>query len=215
QRPDREAGICVCRRRGGPFREGQDGLSHHPLGPTLESEGLQPDGQGQGWLAPLCRADDRREESCLRDDAPSPVLRARDDEQRGLRSRVRGGEARARRRGGPRVPGGSAEGGRRDVLLRGHVPRAGGKGEVRSRARALASAAAAAILAAPLLCTQALSRQEIEGAKRYEKGPEPAYAVLDKASIGRAIRVRSARSYAVFGYNTPALVVELPKASNS
>ena len=74
----------------------------------------------------------------------------------------------------------------------------------------LASMAAAATAAA-----QPLSKSEIEGARRYERRPSPAFSVLDRAAAARAIRVRASRSYAAIGYNTPALVVELPRSANS
>jgi hypothetical protein len=71
-------------------------------------------------------------------------------------------------------------------------------------------AAAAAVLSA-----QPLSRQEIEGALRYDKHGDPAFTVVPAGDLAKQIRITAARSYAVFGYNTPAVVVALPPTDNS
>jgi hypothetical protein len=77
-------------------------------------------------------------------------------------------------------------------------------------------AAAAAIASVPWLASaQPLSRQEIENALRYEKRPDPAFSVLPPASLPKSVRVAAARSYAVFGYNTPTVRLRLPALDNS
>lgn len=77
-------------------------------------------------------------------------------------------------------------------------------------------AAAAVIASVPWLASaQPLSRQEIENARRYEKRADPVFSALPPASLQRSVRVEAARSYAVFGYNTPAVRVRLPALDNS
>jgi hypothetical protein len=77
-------------------------------------------------------------------------------------------------------------------------------------------AAAAAIASVPWLASaQPLSRQEIENARRYEKRADPVFSVLPPASLQKSVRVEAARSYAVFGYNTPAVRLRLPALDNS
>jgi len=72
------------------------------------------------------------------------------------------------------------------------------------KARPARWAAAAAIASVPWLASaQPLSRQEIENARRYEKRADPVFSVLPPASLQKSVRVEAARSYAVFGYNTP------------
>ena len=86
----------------------------------------------------------------------------------------------------------------------------------RRHARHRVAAAGWVFLAsAALLRAQALSRQEIEGALRYEKRPDPVFSAVAAGSLGKSIRVTAARSYAVFGYNMPAIVVRLPAVDNS
>lgn len=68
---------------------------------------------------------------------------------------------------------------------------------------------------AVMLFAQALSRQEIENARRYDKHGDPKFSAVAPASLQKAIQVAAARSYAVFGYNTPSVVVKLPAADNS
>jgi len=80
--------------------------------------------------------------------------------------------------------------------------------------RALFGVAAGAVAAAALLA-QALSRQEIENARRFDKHGDPAFSAVSPASLPKSIHVVAARSYAVFGYNTPAVVVKLPATDNS
>ena len=77
--------------------------------------------------------------------------------------------------------------------------------------------AAAAVIASAtgLASAQSLSRQEIENARRYEKRADPVFSVLPPASLQKSVRVEAARSYAVFGYNTPAVRVRLPALDNS
>lgn len=77
-------------------------------------------------------------------------------------------------------------------------------------------AAAAAIASATgLASAQPLSRQEIENALRYEKRADPAFSVLPPASLQKSVRVESGRSYAVFGYNAPKVLLRLPALDNS
>jgi len=77
-------------------------------------------------------------------------------------------------------------------------------------------AAAAAIASVPWLASaQPLSRQEIENARRYEKRADPVFSVFPPASLQKSVRVEAARSYAVFGYNTPTVRLRLPALDNS
>jgi len=77
-------------------------------------------------------------------------------------------------------------------------------------------AAAAVIASVPWLASaQPLSRQEIENALRYEKRADPVFSALPPASLQKSVRVEEARSYAVFGYNTPAVRVRMPALDNS
>lgn len=73
---------------------------------------------------------------------------------------------------------------------------------------------AASLLAPSSLQAQALSRQEIENAHRYEKHADPAFVSVAPAALPKSIRVTAGRSYAVFGYNTPAVLLWLPAADN-
>jgi hypothetical protein len=77
--------------------------------------------------------------------------------------------------------------------------------------------AAAAVIASAtgLASAQPLSRQEIENALRYEKRADPVFSVLPPPSLQKSVRVEAARSYAVFGYNTPAVRLRLPALDNS
>jgi hypothetical protein len=81
--------------------------------------------------------------------------------------------------------------------------------------RRLGVGAAAGALAAAALLAQALSRQEIENARRYDKHGDPRFSVVAAASLPKSIQVAAGRSYAVFGYNTPSVVVKLPATDNS
>ncbi len=83
---------------------------------------------------------------------------------------------------------------------------------LRGRCRA---AVAGAILLAPLALAQSLSRQEIENAKRYDKGPEPTFSTIAPASLAGKMHVVARRSFAVFGYNTPTVQVRMPPIGNS
>jgi len=75
---------------------------------------------------------------------------------------------------------------------------------------------AAALFALPgLLSAQPLSREEIEGALRYDKHGDPSFSVVAESDLRKAVRAVAGRSYAVFGYNTPAVLVRLPAADNS
>ena len=75
---------------------------------------------------------------------------------------------------------------------------------------------AAALAAAPAsLPAQALSRKEIEQALRYEKHAEPVFTKVDPESLHKSIEIAAGRSYAVFGYNTPSVIVRLPAVDNS
>jgi hypothetical protein len=77
-------------------------------------------------------------------------------------------------------------------------------------------AVAAAIASVPWLASaQPLSRQEIENARRYERRADPVFSVLPPASLQKSVRVEAARSYAVFGYNTPVVRVRLPALDSS
>lgn len=77
-------------------------------------------------------------------------------------------------------------------------------------------AAIALVAFAPgLLLAQELSRQEVEGARRYEKRGDPVFSGVQPDSLSKATQVKAARSFAVIGYNTPAVVVQLPAADNS
>jgi hypothetical protein len=65
------------------------------------------------------------------------------------------------------------------------------------------------------LSAQALSRKEIEEALRYDKHPDPGFPRVDPDSLHKSIEVAAGRSYAVFGYNTPSVIVRLPAIDNS
>jgi len=76
--------------------------------------------------------------------------------------------------------------------------------------------AAAVLGAAPTSApAQPLSRKEIEQALRYEKHPDPVFARVDPESLRKSIEIVAGRSYAVFGYNTPSVIVRLPATDNS
>jgi len=84
------------------------------------------------------------------------------------------------------------------------------------RLLASAIAAIAALSALPaVVAGQPLSRAEIENARRYDAHGDPKFTAVAAESLSKSIRVEGARSYAVFGYNTPAVVVKLPAADNS
>jgi hypothetical protein len=75
---------------------------------------------------------------------------------------------------------------------------------------------AAVLAAAPAaLPAQALSRKEIEQALRYDKHPEPVFTRVNPESLSKSIEIAAGRSYAVFGYNTPSVIVRLPAVDNS
>jgi len=74
---------------------------------------------------------------------------------------------------------------------------------------------AACALAAATLLAQALAREEIENARRYDKHGDPRFSVVAASSLPKSIQVAAGRSYAVFGYNTPSVVVTLPATDNS
>jgi hypothetical protein len=86
---------------------------------------------------------------------------------------------------------------------------------VKRFALALAVAGVLAASAPVVLLAQALSREEIENARRYDKHGDPRFSVVAEASLPKSIQVAAGRSYAVFGYNTPAVVVKLPATDNS
>lgn len=86
-------------------------------------------------------------------------------------------------------------------------------GSVARRAGGIAAVGLA--VTSGLLLAQALSRQEIEAARRYEKHGDPVFSPVAPASLSKSIRVMAGRSYAVFGYNTPAVLVQLPAVDNS
>ena len=75
---------------------------------------------------------------------------------------------------------------------------------------------ATVLAAAPAsLPAQALSRKEIEQALRYDKHAEPVFTKVDPESLRKSIEVAAGRSFAVFGYNTPSVIVHLPATDNS
>ena len=82
-------------------------------------------------------------------------------------------------------------------------------------AAGLAALAAFLAIGPAFLFAQELTREEIENARRYEKHADPAFASLPPASLPKSIRVTAGRSFAVFGYNTPAVLVQLPATDNS
>jgi len=54
-----------------------------------------------------------------------------------------------------------------------------------------------------------------EWPKFVEESPKPAFRTFTEAQLRAEIKIISRRSYAVFGYNTPEVRVNLPKVSNS
>jgi hypothetical protein len=51
--------------------------------------------------------------------------------------------------------------------------------------------------------------------KFAEESPKPAFRTFTEAQLRAEIKIVSTRSYAMFGYNTPEVQVQLPKVSNS
>lgn len=83
------------------------------------------------------------------------------------------------------------------------------------RSLALGLSFASIVAASQAASGQALSRKEIENARRYDTHGDPKFSAVALASLGKSIRVEGARSYAVFGYNTPAVILYLPAVDNS
>lgn len=79
----------------------------------------------------------------------------------------------------------------------------------------IAGAAAIRLAIPVLLCAQGLSREDIENARRYVKDGGPSFKVLTEAELRRSISITAARNYAVLGYNTPEVQVQMPASDNS
>ncbi len=59
-------------------------------------------------------------------------------------------------------------------------------------------------------------RKELTATPRFvTDAPKPAFKAFSEAQLKAALKVISARSYAVFGYNTPEVRLVLPKVANS
>ncbi|MDP9264318.1 MAG: hypothetical protein M3O85_08375 [Acidobacteriota bacterium] len=59
-------------------------------------------------------------------------------------------------------------------------------------------------------------RKELTGNPKFvEESPKPSFRTFTEAQLRAEIKITSTRSYAVFGYNTPEVRVNLPKVSNS
>jgi hypothetical protein len=59
-------------------------------------------------------------------------------------------------------------------------------------------------------------RKELVGNPKFaEESPKPSFRTFTEAQLRAEIKILARRSYAMFGYNTPEVRVNLPKASNS
>ena len=74
----------------------------------------------------------------------------------------------------------------------------------------------AVFLFAGLCLGQMASRAELLKQTKYaEEGPKPEFKTFTEDELRSAIKIVPARSYAVFGYNTPEVQLHLPQIANS
>lgn len=75
--------------------------------------------------------------------------------------------------------------------------------------------AAALLLAGLPLQAQFPPRKELTKAPKYVEGAKPVFRAFSEAQLRSEIRIVPARSYAMFGYNTPEVRIQLPRCANS
>jgi len=72
------------------------------------------------------------------------------------------------------------------------------------------------LLAGASCLAQIPDRKELIGNPKFaEESPKPSFRTFTEAQLRAEIKIQARRSYAVFGYNTPEVRVNLPKVSNS
>ena len=76
--------------------------------------------------------------------------------------------------------------------------------------------ALAVCLSALAVQAQIPERQELLQAPKFvENAPNPAFRAFTEAQLKAEIKVGAARSFAMFGYNTPEVRIQLPRIGNS